>query len=150
MDSNSFLDKFGIEKIGSFPEEKEVLSFVIDRDDKVTTYIRLDENLKDIYFVKYTNDGEVLSQKLVYASDTRVNTMDIQSLQDGSQKIQFVAKGVNILGYREGEYFIYEGELGDHTGMIKFGTLIIQKSRAEEIGLKIIEIPEERYKSLEF
>ena len=64
-------DKFGIEKIGSFPEEKEVLSFVIDRDDKVTTYIRLDENLKDIYFVKYTNDGEVLSQKLVYASDTR-------------------------------------------------------------------------------
>lgn len=143
-------DKFGIEKIGSFPEEKEVLSFVIDRDDKVTTYIRLDENLKDIYFVKYTNDGEVLSQKLVYASDTRVNTMDIQSLQDGSQKIQFVAKGVNILGYREGEYFIYEGELGDHTGMIKFGTLIVQKSRAEEIGLKIIEIPEERYKSLEF
>ena len=112
------------------------------------SYIRLDENLKDIYFVKYTNDGEMLSQKLVYASDTRVNTMDIQSLQDGSQKIQFVSKGVNILGYREGEYFLYEGELGDHTGMIKFGTLIIQKSRAEEIGLKIIEIPEEQYKSL--
>lgn len=141
-------DKLGTEMIGIFTEEKEVLSFVIDRDDKVTTYIRLHENMKDIYFVKYTNDGKVLSQELVYASDTRVNTMDIQSLQDGSQKIQFVAKGVNIIGYREGEYFVYEGELGDHTGMIKFGTLIIQKSRAEEKYLKIIEIPEERYKSL--
>lgn len=141
-------DKFGIEKIGSFPEEREVLSFVIDRDDKVTTYIRLDENLKDIYFVKYTNDGEVLSQKLVYASDTRVNTMDIQSLQDGSQKIQFVTKGVNILGYREGEYFLYEGELGDHTGMLQFGKLIIQRLGTKEKCLKIIEIPEEQYKSL--
>lgn len=74
--------------------------------------------------------------------------MDIQSLQDGSQKIQFVAKGVNILGYREGEYFIYEGELGDHTGMLQFGKLIIQRLGTKEKCLKIIEIPEEQYKSL--
>ena len=48
----------------------------------------------------------------------------------------------------EGKYFLYEGELGDHTGMLKFGTLVIQRSKAEETCFKIIEIPEEQYKIL--
>lgn len=139
-------EKLQLNLAGSFEQEKDCLSFILDRDESTTTYIRRDENGKELYLIKYSNEGKLLKTECIFSAESMINTMTIQSLQDGSKKIQFVSNGVNILGYKDGDYFIYHGKPGDNTNMLKFGILILHRSRVEESCFKIIKICEKEFK----
>lgn len=132
--------KLEIELIGNFEEEHNYLSFLLDMDEETITFLRRDEELNNIDFVKYTRDGKQIEKKTIYDSKEEIYWMKIESEMDGSQMITFFAGGVITMGYKNGEFCIYEGKIGMHTKMIKYGLMLYGNSSIQDTKVEIIRM----------
>lgn len=72
-------DKLEMEFIGEFEEEHNYLSFLLDMDEESITFLRRDEKVNNIDFVKYTRDGKQMEKKTVYDSKEEIYWMKIES-----------------------------------------------------------------------
>lgn len=133
-------DKLEIELIGDFEEEQNYLSVLLDMDEETITFLRRDEEVNNIDFVKYTRDGKQTEKKTVYNSKEEIYWMKIESEIDGSQMISFFAGGVITMGYKNGEFCIYEGEVGMSTKMMKYGLMFYGNSSRQDTKVEIIRM----------
>lgn len=133
-------DQLEMEFIGAFEEEHNYLSFLLDMDEESITFLRRDEEVNNIDFVKYTRDGKQIEKKTVYDSKEEIYWMEIESEMDGSQMITFFAGGVITMGYKKGEFCIYEGEVGMSTKMMKYGLMLYGNSSRQDTKVEIIRM----------
>lgn len=133
-------EKLEIELIGAFEEEHNYLSFLLDMDEETITFLRRDEDVSNIDFVKYTREGKQIEKKRIYDSKEEIYWMKIESEMDGSQMITFFAGGVITLGYKNGEFCIYEGKVGMSTKMMKYGLMLCGNSSRQDTKVEIIRM----------
>lgn len=133
-------DQLEMEFIGAFEEEHNYLSFLLDMDNESITFLRRDEEVNNIDFVKYARDGKQIEKKTIYDSKEEIYWMAIESEIDGSQMITFFAGGVITMGYKNGKFCIYEGETGMSTKMMKYGLMLYGNSSRQDTKVEIIRM----------
>lgn len=121
--------------IDRFDEEKNCLSLLIDIDENEYTFIHRDETEKCMELVRYSSEGKQIEKRVIYKGEKRILWVEVKSIYDRSQMITFFANGVVTMGYKDGEFCICKGCVGECTEIIKYGWMLSDK--AQNKGKKI-------------
>lgn len=85
-------------------------------------------------------EGKQIEKRVIYKDEKGILWVEVKSIYDGSQMITFFANGVVTMGYKDGEFCICKGCVGESTEMMKYGWMLSDKAQNKSKKIYILKM----------